>query len=129
MALGRDPAMLPLLQPAAGAAASLVYRAFTPGSAPPMPSSTQQAALHRQFPDALLFMQPKSGHSLARDFKWLGNHRYGILHLHGRDEHQLRQRAEQASELLGWPAPYAECLRAAPVYNGSLAVPSYTSGD
>ncbi len=129
LALGRDPALLPRLPPVAGAAASLVYRAFTPGSAPPMPSSTQQAALRRQFPDALLFMQPKSGHALARDFKWLGNHRYGILHLHGRDEHQLRQRGEQASALLGWPAPYAECLGAAPAFNGAMAVPSYTSGD
>ncbi len=113
LALGRDPALLPRETPVAGAAASLVYRAFTPGAAPPMPTAAQQAALQRQFPDALLFMQPKSGHALERDFKWLGNHRYGILHLHGRDEQDLRQRAEQASALLGWPAPYAGHLSAA----------------
>ena len=130
LALGRDPGLLPRQPPVAGAAASLVYRAFTPGGAPPMPSSAQRSALQREFPDALLFTQPKSGYSLTRDFKWLGNHRYGILHLHGRDEHHLRQRAEQASALLGWPAPYAECLGLAPaVYHGNLAVPSYTSGD
>ena len=121
LALGRDPALLPRVAPTAGAAASLVYRAFSPGAAPPMPSTAQQAALQRQFPDAMLFMQPKSGHALERDFKWLGNHRYGILHLHGRDEKQLRQRAEQASALLGWPAPYAECLSAVAVAAAAAA--------
>ena len=129
MALGRDPALLPRQQPVAGAAASLVYRAFTTGSAPPMPGRAQQVALQRQFPDALLFMLPKSGHSLARDFKWLGNHRYGILHLQGRDEQQLRQRAEQASALLGWPAPYAECLGIETSYRPPLALPTFISGD
>jgi biotin carboxylase len=108
LALGRDPALLPLEKPVAGAAASLVYRAFTPGAAPAMPSAAQQAALKQRFTDAMLFMQPKAGHALARDFKWLGNHRYGILHLHGRDAEDLRQRAEAASAMLGWPAPYAE---------------------
>ena len=146
LALGRDPALLPRLAPVAGAAASLVYRAFTPGAAPPMPSLAQQAALKKQFPDALLFMQPKSGHALARDFKWLGNHRYGILHLHGRDGAQLRAHAHAASALLGWPAPYAEALggrdpasapstppasanAASPPAAPSLTLPSFVSGD
>jgi hypothetical protein len=56
----------------------------------------------------MLFTYPKSGHSLERDFKWLGSHRYGILHLGGRDAHDLRQRCEAASAILGWPAPYTE---------------------
>ena len=132
LALGRDPALLPRLAPVAGCAASLVYRAFTPGAAPPMPSAAQQAALQRQFPDAMLFMQPKSGHALERDFKWLGNHRYGILHLHGRDEQHLRQRAERASALLGWPAPYAGRLNAAAAPASSLLLHDYRpipSGD
>ncbi len=152
LALGRDPALLPRTVPVAGAAASLVYRAFSPGGAPAMPSPAQQAALKRQFPDALLFMQPKSGHALDRDFKWLGNHRYGILHLHGASHDDLQQRAEQASALLGWPAPYAEQLveppveqlksqrrdtareplrpaSSAPATPHPGAVPSFTSGD
>ncbi len=132
LALGRDPALLPRATPVAGAATSLVYRAFTPGSAPPMPAAEQQAALRRQFPDALLFTQPKSGHALERDFKWLGNHRYGILHLNGRDEQHLRQRAEQASALLGWPAPYAECLGAVAARTPSMALHDFRpapSGD
>jgi ABC-type multidrug transport system fused ATPase/permease subunit len=61
-------------------------------------------------PDALLFTYPRRGHALARDFKWLGSHRYGILHLQGSDAAHLRHRAEAASDLLGWPAPYADRL-------------------
>ena len=76
--------------------------------------AAQRAALKAEFPDAMLMVMPKSGHGLARDFKWLGSHRYGILHLGGRDEHELRDRTLQASALLGWPAPYADQLSAAP---------------
>ena len=108
LALGQDPAATPREAAVGGAAASLVYRAFAPGAAPAMPTAQQQAALQEHFPDALLFTYPKSGHSLARDFKWLGSHRYGILHLHGRDEAHLRQRAEEASAMMGWTAPYAD---------------------
>ncbi len=39
----------------------------------------------RRFPDSLAFPYPTSGHSLERDFKWLGNHRYGIIHMRGHD--------------------------------------------
>jgi biotin carboxylase len=108
LALGQDPAMVPRAEPAAGAAASFVYRSFDAAHQPPMPGPWQRARLARAFPDALLFTYPKSGHSLARDFKWLGSHRYGILHLGGRDAHDLRQRCEAASAILGWPAPYAD---------------------
>ena len=110
LALGQDPAALPRSAPVAGAAASLVYRVFTPGTSPPMPGPAQRAALVQRFPDALLFMYPKTGHALARDFKWLGSHRYGILHLHGRDAAHLKRRAEAASALIGWPAPYLDRL-------------------
>jgi biotin carboxylase len=108
LALGQDPAALPRPAPTAGAAASLVYRVFDAQHVPIMPSVAQQAEMTRQFPDARLFMYPKRGHSLARDFKWLGSHRYGIIHLGGRDAQHVRQRCEQASALLGWPPPYAD---------------------
>jgi biotin carboxylase len=107
LATGDDPMAVPVTEPASGAAASFVYRAFDAARVPAMPSPAQQAALRAQFPDALLYVMPKSGHGLARDFKWLGSHRYGILHLGGRDAADLRRRCEQASALLGWPAPYA----------------------
>ena len=112
LALGQDPLAAPRSVPTAGAAASQVYRSFDPSAQVPMPTAAQQAALASAFPDARLFCYPKSGHSLDRDFKWLGSYRYGIVHLGGRDEAQLRARTLQASRLLGWTAPYADQLSA-----------------
>ena len=91
----------------AGAAASFVYRVFAPDHRPAMPRPAQQRDFAQQFSDGLLFAFPKSRGSVARDFKWLGSYRYGIVHLGGRDGRHLRRRCEEASELLGWPAPYA----------------------
>jgi hypothetical protein len=108
LALGQDPVALPRSTPTAGAAASQVYRCFRAGDAPPMPTAAQQAALRAEFPDALLFTYPKTGHALQRDFKWLASYRYGIVHLGGRDAADLRARTEAASALLGWPAPYRD---------------------
>jgi len=110
LALGEDPAALPRCEPSAGTAASLVYRAFPGDPLPALPSPWQVAAMKRQFPDAMFFDYPRQGHALARDFKWLGSWRYGIIHLEGRDPHDLRERCLRASELLGWPAPYADQL-------------------
>jgi ATP-grasp domain len=115
LALGQDPAALPRAEPTAGAAASFVYRTFDLRDVvPPMPGPRQRARLAHEFPDAMLFEFPKSGHSLERDFKWLGSHRYAIVHLGGRDAHDLRRRCEAASAILGWPAPYADVHAAAP---------------
>jgi biotin carboxylase len=108
LAHGVDPASLPRAVPQAGAAASFVYRQFNPNDRVVMPDGRQQQAFARTFPDGLLFCYPKSAASVARDHKWLGSWRYGIVHLAGRDEAELRQRCEQASALLGWPAPYVE---------------------
>ncbi len=114
LAMGQDPAAVPRVPATAGVAASFVYRAFDTSEAPAMPGPWQRARLAREFPDAMLFTYPKSGHSLARDFKWLGSHRYGILHLGGRDAHDLRRRCEVASDILGWPAPFGDGHAAAP---------------
>jgi hypothetical protein len=109
LALGTDPQSLPLRRPTAGVAASLVYRAFGLNSVvPPAPAAPQREALARGFPDALLLSFAKRGRSLARDFRWTGSHRYGIVHLGGSDREHLRQRCEDASALLGWPAPYLD---------------------
>lgn len=116
LALGQDPAALPRRVPTAGAASSLVYRALTPDNVPAMPSAAARSAFQASFPDALLFEMPKDGHSLDREFKWLGSHRYGIVHLGGRDAEDLRHRSGRASGLLGWPSPYADARpTAAPV--------------
>jgi hypothetical protein len=109
LAHGRDPGKLPRAQPTAGTAASFVYRTFDPAVCPPMPTAAQKRALARQFPDAMLFRFAKTPAQIARDFKWLGNYRYGILHLGGRDPRDLRARCEAASQLLAWPT---RCARA-----------------
>ena len=107
LAQGTDPANLPQLKPTAGAAASFVYRAFSWADCPKqMPSETQLNQLKADFNDALVFLQPKSRASIARDFKWLQSYRYALLHLGGQDKADLQQRCEMASHLLGWPAPY-----------------------
>lgn len=110
LALGDDPASLPRGEPTAGAAASQVYRSFDPSARVGMPDAAEQARLAQTFPDARLFLYPKAGHSLARDFKWLGSYRHGIVHLGGRDACDLRERTVQASQILGWVAPYADQL-------------------
>jgi hypothetical protein len=108
LAHGRDPALLPRAPSTAGVAASFVYRSFDPGRRVRMPASAAQRELTRRFPDAMLFSFPKRPAQVVRDFKWLGSYRYGILHLGGRDAEHLRDRCEEASRLLGWPAPYPE---------------------
>jgi hypothetical protein len=123
LAMGDDPAAIAQPAPTAGAAASFVYRALSPDAVPAMPTPAQQQALRQAFPDALLFVMPKAGHGLARDFKWLGSHRYGILHLGGRDADDLRRRCEQASALLGWPAPYADERAASAVQPHPVLLP------
>lgn len=109
LALGEDPRQLPRGRPTAGIAASIVYRAFDPRDrVPRQPTAAQRAALIAGHPDALLFSFAKRGRALARDYRWTGSHRYGIVHLGAPDREQLRQRCEDASALLGWPAPYLD---------------------
>ena len=121
LAFGRDPALLPRAEPTAGVAASFVYRSFDPAARPPTPSAARQAQLARQFPDAMLFSFTKTPGEIARDFKWLGSYRYGILHLGGRDVHDLRARCVAASQLLGWPTP---CMQHNAETNAALPCPT-----
>jgi hypothetical protein len=114
LAHGQDPWTAPRTAPTAQAATSAVYRVFDDSAAhltqtiPAMPGPAQLAQLTAQFPDHLLLQFPKAGHSLARDFKWLGSYRYGILHMGGQSEADLRARVDAASALLQWPLPYAD---------------------
>jgi hypothetical protein len=129
LALGEDPRSVPTTAPTAGAAASLVYRAFAVDApVPGAPSVARRKALARAFPDSLLLSFPRRGRALARDFRWTGSHRYGIIHLGARDREHLRQRCEAASALLGWPAPYLD--QGAPTSRSHTAaheVPSHAS--
>ncbi len=124
LARGESPDSVPRVEPTAGAASSFVYRCFEPGQEPPEPSKSQQQALHDKFADVLLLPMPKHGHSRDRDYTWLGSHRYGIVHLGGRDAADLRTRCEQASAILGWPTPYVGSLSS--VSSGASPAPMLT---
>lgn len=107
LARGESPDVAPRCEPSAGVAASLVYRTFDPlRASPPQPDAAARARFAAQHPRGLLFGFPKQGHSLARDFKWTGSHRYAIVHLGATDRDELRHQAGRASALLGWPSPY-----------------------
>jgi len=114
LAHGQDPATLPLAVPSAGAAASFVYRSFSPEARVSQPTAAQKSALLAAFPDALLFEFPKTPSQMARDFKWLGSYRYGIVHQAAANAAALQRDCEHASRLLGWPAPYADKPSAVP---------------
>jgi len=108
IATGRDPAALPRRAPTAGMAASLVYRSFPGDLVPAVPGPAQRARVAERWPDALVFAFPKQGAGLARDYKWTGSHRYGIVHLGAADRAALCRATEAVSALLGWPAPLAD---------------------
>ncbi len=107
LAHGRDPAHLPRARPTAALAVSIVYRSFDPAARPAAPSAERRRNFAARFPDAILFAFPKTQGQVARDFKWLGSYRYGIVHLGARDQPDLLRRCAEASELLGWPSPCA----------------------
>ena len=106
LAHGQDPAELPQSAPLGGAAASLVYRTLSVDEPFRLPNAQQREALQRVLPHAWLFTYPKGSRGRARDFKWLGSYRFGIVQLHGHDDEHLQRCAELASRLLGWKAPY-----------------------
>jgi ATP-grasp domain len=116
LAHGRNPWAIAPMEASAGCASSFVYRVFDeraghlPQRIPPMPSAAQMLQLQVQFPDHLLLQFPKAGHSLARDFKWLGSYRYGIVHLGARDAQDLHERCQRISGILNWPVPYSDGL-------------------
>jgi hypothetical protein len=139
LAHNENPWAVPCILPTANIATSSVYRVFDHSAAhltqtiPPMPSTAQIARLKALFPDHLLLQYPKSGHSLARDFKWLGSYRYGILHMGGADAADLRARCQAASDILQWPLPYADVAlqagtqeTASPIGHPTLATPYNT---
>lgn len=108
LAHGRDPALLGRKPPTAVVASSFVYRSFPARKAAHRPSQQQRELLQAAYPDALLLEYPRTDAGVARDHKWLGSCRHGILHLGGQDSDDLRRRCEVASRLLGWAPPYAE---------------------
>jgi hypothetical protein len=106
LAQGRDPQTLPRKATAAGVAASFVWRSFDAARPPPPADRRQLQWLAREHPDAVLLQYHKRGAGLAREYKWLGSHRYATLNLGAADERQLKMKYQQIAARLGWPAPY-----------------------
>ncbi|GAB4466455.1 MAG: hypothetical protein OHK0044_06340 [Burkholderiaceae bacterium] len=106
LACGRDPATVERLAPVAGAAASFVWRKFDGTGTDRLPTRTDRDWLAQEHPGARLMLYPKRGAALAREYKWLGSHRYAVMNLSADDEAQLRARYEAICSRFGWPAPY-----------------------
>lgn len=123
LAAGRDPAEAMRCEPSARAAASFVLRVFDSVRVPAAPSRAQQREFARRFPDGWMLAMPKAGRSLARDFKWLGSHRYGVMHLGGADPHDLYERFRAGCAVLGWPHadPRESPHEALPVAAGAIS--------
>lgn len=109
LAQGLDPLSVEQQQTNQTCAASFVFRRFNGVQAPAPLTQTTRDAFKSAFPDALLFEFRKSAVGLAREYKWLGSHRYGIFHLSGRDEADLQSKFEAAAQLLGWDCPEQYC--------------------
>lgn len=106
LGLGRDPAELPRSRPCAGAAASFIWRKFDGTSADRLPTRADRAWLAQQHPQSHLMMFAKSGVGLAREYKWLGSHRYAALNLGARDADEMRRRYESVCARLRWPSAW-----------------------
>ena len=105
---GVDPATLPTREPTAACASSFVYRSFDPDARVAMPTAAARRTFRDAFPDALLLQFPKSRTQVQRDFKWLGDYRFGIVQLGGAGPADLEERCAEASKLLGWASPHNE---------------------
>lgn len=102
IATGRDPRGVPKLPVRAAVAASFVFRRFDGQPAPPArPEGV--AWLKANHPSAELTTYHKHGGGLAREYKWLGSHRYALLNMSARDETSLFDAFAEACARLGWP--------------------------
>ncbi len=90
LTLGRTPRVKPV-RGEYGTAASFVFREFN-GAIKIAPDRAQIAWLGQTYPDALLNTYIKEGNSRWREVKWLGNYRYAVLNLGGRDRQDMLSR-------------------------------------
>ena len=90
LALGKTPDF-PHRKGAFGSAASFVFREFG-DAVKHAPSADEQGWLNRTYPDARLFLDLKHATSRARETKWLGNYRYALVHMGGREHDDLMAR-------------------------------------
>jgi hypothetical protein len=82
-----------------GAAASFVFREFN-GAVKIAPERAQIDWLAATYPDARLHTFIKHGNSRWRETKWLGNYRYAIVNMGGRDREDLFRRFDDVCATL-----------------------------
>lgn len=102
IASGRNPNTVPRVPAIGGAAASFVFRRFD-GLPAPAARAEGVAWLKHHHPTAELTTYHKSGGGLAREYKWLGSHRYALLNMSAPDRPRLFSEFETACAQLGWP--------------------------
>jgi len=102
LASGSDPAEVPRLPPSCGVAASFVFRRFD-GEPMPGPDAGALRWLASEYPGAKLALYAKRGHGLAREYKWLGSHRYAVMNLGAADAEALDRAHARICERFGWP--------------------------
>lgn len=102
LALGKTP-VFPHSQGRFGSAASFVFREFG-GAVKHAPPMDQQRWLTATYPDARLFLDLKHSTSRARETKWLGNYRYALIHMGGRDHDDMMARFADVCEHLDFDA-------------------------
>ena len=111
LAAGRDPAAVPRCAPVAGAAASFVFRRFDGHAAPP-PAGGAAGWLAARHPGSELFTFHKHGRGLAREYKWLGSHRYAVINHSAADADALEAEFIQICSRFGWPYQPLDALPA-----------------
>lgn len=102
LAAGRDPREVPRLPASCTASASFVFRRFD-GQAPPPLAAGALDWLSAEYPGAQLAHYRKTRRGLAREYKWLGSHRYAVLNLGAADEAALDDALARICHRFGWP--------------------------
>jgi hypothetical protein len=111
LAAGHDPAEVARSAPLAGAAASFVFRRFD-GHVAPAPASGAAEWLAARHPRSELFTFHKRGRGLAREYKWLGSHRYAVINHSAVDADALEAEFIQICARFGWPYQPLDALPA-----------------
>ena len=97
-------------------AASFVLRDLAGEGLSRWPSAAQLEALRRADPDAHVMIYPKRGGDLARELKWLGSYRYGVVNLGASSVEEMSARFAAISARIDFHpasrAPDADALAA-----------------
>jgi hypothetical protein len=83
-------------------AASFVLRTFEQRALASVPSLKRVAEIEQQFEDSRIMVYIKRGASLAREFKWLGSYRYGLINMGAATPDALEAQYREAKEALGF---------------------------